>query len=343
MILIKSFHFPIHATVLQYGHHLQQCERRLFMQIQERFLYVMLSLVVTVWGLNVVMVKYLATFPPLYVAAIRMTVAGLCLSPILFKYGKGIKLRGTDWLYITGIGASSIALHQITLALGVQYTTAGNTSLILGLNPLATALLAMFFLGEEMSWKKTLGVCIGFGGVLVVVLSQHGAVEMNGWGDVIIFISMLMYVAGGLLIRKVSTRGVPILLVTAYSQVVGVLLLWMAALAVQPLQYYVSLQVTPFQWLVIFASGGVATALGSLGWNYGIRQLGASRTAMFLNGMPLASLFFAALFLGEQLRLLHLLALVMIVGGVYLGSRQVTRPLPAVSVGEGKPEMISKA
>jgi drug/metabolite transporter (DMT)-like permease len=314
-----------------------------FMQIQERFIYVILSLVVTVWGLNVVMVKYLATFPPLYVAAIRMTVAGLCLVPILIKYGKGVKLRGTDWLLIMGIGASSIALHQITLAAGVQYTTAGNTSLILGLNPLATALLAMIFLGEEMSWRKALGVCIGFGGVLVVVMSQHELIEMNGWGDLIIFISMLMYVAGGLLIRKVSTRGVPILLVTAYSQVIGVLFLWMAALAAQPLKYYISLEVTPFQWLVIIASGGLSTALGSLGWNYGIRQLGASRTAMFLNGMPLASLFFAALFLGEQLRLLHLVALVMIVCGVYLGSRQATRPKPAVSAGEGNPEIISKA
>jgi drug/metabolite transporter (DMT)-like permease len=313
------------------------------MQIREHYIYVILSLVVTVWGLNVVMVKYLAVFSPLYVAAIRMTVAGLCLSPILFKYGKAVKLRGTDWLFIVGIGASSIAMHQITLALGVQDTTAGNASLILGLNPLATALLAMIFLGEKMSWRKALGVCIGFGGVLVVVLSQHGGVEMSGWGDVIIFISMLMYVTGGLLIRKVSTRGVPILMVTAYSQVIGVLLLWMAALTVQPLQYYISLEVTPFQWLVIFASGGLATALGSLGWNYGIRQLGASRTAMFLNGMPLASLFFAALFLDEQLQLLHLLALVMIVAGVYLGARQVTRPKSAVSVGEGKPEMISKA
>jgi drug/metabolite transporter (DMT)-like permease len=65
--------------------------------------------------------------------------------------------------------------------------------------------------------------------------------------------------------------------------------------------------------------------LGSVGWNYGIRQLGASRTALFLNGMPMASLFFAALFLGEQLKLVHMLALLMIVAGVYLGSRNLVK------------------
>jgi drug/metabolite transporter (DMT)-like permease len=312
-----------------------------FMQINERYLYLMLAGVVTLWGLNVVMVKYLATFPPLFVAAIRMTVAGLCLSPILFTSRYKVKLRAVDWLLLTGVGASSIALHQITLAAGVQLTTAGNASLILGLNPLATALLAMIFLGEPLTRRKSLGICIGFGGVLTVVLSQHGMVKMNGWGDVIIFVSMLMYVAGGLLIRKLSTRGVPILLVTAYSQVFGVLFLWMSALWAQPLEYYTGLEISPFQWLVIFVSGGLSTALGSLGWNYGIRQLGASRTAVFLNGMPMASLVFAALFLGEQLQLLHLLALVMIVTGVYLGSRQI--PKTAAAVGEVKTEVISKA
>lgn len=294
------------------------------MQNNERWLYLMLAGVVTLWGLNVVMVKYLTMFPPLYVAAIRMTVAGLCLSPILWMYRHQLRLKGTDWLLIVGVGASSIALHQLTLALGVRFTTAGNASLILGLNPLATALLAMLLLGEGMSWRKGLGIGVGFSGVLIVVLSQHGSIEMNGWGDLIMFSSMLMYVTGGLLIRKLTTRGVPVLLITAASQMFGFLFLWGAALVEQPLSYYVSLEVTPFQWLVIFVSGGLSTAVGSMGWNYGIRQLGASRTAVFLNGMPLASLFFAALFLGERLQLLHLLALVMIVAGVYLGSRQIS-------------------
>jgi drug/metabolite transporter (DMT)-like permease len=309
----------------------------------ERWLYLILAGVVTLWGLNVVMVKYLTTFPPLYVAAIRMTVAGVCLSPIMWTYRRQLKLNGIDWLLLAGVGASSIALHQITLAAGVQYTSAGNASLILGLNPLATALLAMVFLGEAMSWRKALGIAVGFSGVLVVVLSQHGAIAMNGWGDVIMFASMLMYVTGGLLIRKLTTRGVPVLLVTAVSQMFGVAFLWGAALYAEPFSYYASLEVTPFQWLVIFVSGCLAAALGSLGWNYGIRHLGASRTAVFLNGMPLASLFFAALFLNERLQLLHLFALVMIVTGVYLGSRQV--PMSRIGVPPNKPEpdMVTKA
>jgi len=298
------------------------------MKISERFLYAMLAIVVSFWGLNVVMVKYLTALPPLYVSTLRMVLAGVCFLPVLLKYRKR-KLVKAEWLLVAGVGASSIAMHQITLAIGVEYTTAGNASLILSLNPLVTSLLAMLFLGEPMTWRKAAGIAIGFSGVLLVVLSQHGNVELEGIGDAIMFVSMLMYVTGGILIRKLVMRGVPVMQVTAWAQVFGVVFLSLAALLNHPLSYYAAVEISGTQWGVMFVSAVFASALGTLGWNYGIRQLGASRTAIFLNGMPLASLLSAALFLGEPLKLVHLLAFVMIVTGVYLGSRQLPGQTPA--------------
>ena len=303
------------------------------MENNERYLYTMLAVVVSFWGLNVVLVKYLTALPPLYVSSIRMTLAAVCFLPILILYRKRMRLAKADWLLIAGVGASSIALHQITMAIGVEYTTAGNGSLILSLNPLVTSLLAMLFLGEAMSWRKAMGIVIGFSGVLIVVLSRHGSVQLQGLGDVLMFFSMLMYVTGGLLIRKLVLRGVPVLLVTALAQVFGAVFLCSAALIDQPASYYGAIEISGTQWIAIFVSVVFSSALGTLGWNYGIRQLGASRTAVFLNGMPLASLFFAALLLGEPLKLVHLLALIMIVTGVYLGSKQLPQNSPAASLG----------
>ncbi|RNB78862.1 DMT family transporter [Brevibacillus panacihumi] len=296
------------------------------MKNREGLLFLMLAGVVSIWGLNVVMVKYLTTFPPLFVSSLRMALAAVCFIPIIWAYRKRLRMAKMDWLLLAGIGATSIALHQITMAIGVQYTTAGNGSLILGLNPLATGLLAMLFLGEPMSWRKALGIGIGFSGVLVVVLSQQGGLEVSGWGDAIMFFSMLMYVTGGLLIRKLVMRGVPVLLITALAQVFGMIFLGTVALIDKPVTYYMNLEISHFQWLVILASAVFSSALGTVGWNYGIRQLGASRTSVFLNGMPLASLVFAALFLGERLQLIHVLALCMIVTGVYLGSKKLPQP-----------------
>ncbi|UFJ40656.1 DMT family transporter [Brevibacillus humidisoli] len=307
------------------------------MQQSEKYIYVILTGVITLWGLNVVMVKYLSFFPPVLIAAIRMTIAASVLLPfVLWKVGR-TKLQWQDWLLIIGVSASSITLHQIFIAWGVQHTSAGNTSLILGLNPLVTALLAVPFLGEPLTKRKVVGIGIGLIGVLIVVLSQtgEGGVALRGFGDLLIFLSMLMYVIGGLLIRKATARGTHVLVVTAYSHAIASVLLWSTAILVYPAAVFSSIDTEPFTWLVIVVSGALATGLGTLGWNHGIRQLGAGRTSVFLNGMPLTSLLFAALLLGESLGLLHLLALAMIIMGVYLGSYQrSSAPLAVTKLGK---------
>lgn len=305
------------------------------MQQQGKMVYLLLTGIVTLWGLNVVMVKYLSFFPPVLIAAIRMSVAAITLLPftgVAMRKGNQRYLRRQDWLLIIGVSLCSIFLHQIFITWGVQYTSAGNTSLILGLNPLVTSLLAALFLGESLTKRKLAGIVIGLAGVLTVVLSQTNGSEVtvHGFGDFLIFMSMFTYVVGGLLIRKATERGINVLLVTTYSHVIAALSLWALAFVLYPLEVFRTLDTRLFTWGVIFFSGMFATALGALGWNHGIRLLGASKTSLFLNGIPLASLLFAALLLGEPLRLLHLLALAMIVVGIYLGTQE-RRPQPLAS------------
>jgi len=290
------------------------------MQRKESVIFMILAAVIMIWGLNVVMIKYLAFFPPVLIAAIRMTVAALVLLPIMFWKEGRVSLAPREWIFVGIVGLTSIALHQILVAWGVTFTTAGNTSLILSLNPLATSLLALPFLGEPLTKRKLTGIALGFSGVLVVVVSTaKTGISWSGWGDVLVFGSMLMYVIGGLFIRKATSRGVPVLVMTAYSHMIGSILLWLLAFFIYPIEVIASIDTAPFTWLVILTSGVLATAIGTVGWNYGIQQLGASRTAIFLNGMPLASLVFAAVLLGEKLQILHALSFVLILTGVYLG------------------------
>lgn len=295
------------------------------METKDRGVYLTLCAVIVIWGLNVVMIKYLAFFPPALIAAIRMSIAALTLLPIvLWKTGK-VKITPKDWGYITAVGITSIALHQIFIAWGIQHTTAGTASLILGLNPLATALLAIPVLSEKLTKRKALGIILGFTGVLLVVATNSQGVSFNGWGDLLVFISMLLYVIGGLLIRKVTARGIPVLTVTAYSHLIASILLWATAATIYPIDVFLHIDTRPFTWLVIGTSAVLATGIGTLGWNYGIRQLGAGRTAIFLNGMPLTSLLFAALLLDEDLKIYHAVALLLIIMGVYLGSQKVAQ------------------
>lgn len=296
-------------------------------------IYVILALVVTAWGLNIVIVKYLTeTAPPLLVAAVRMPLAGAALLPFVYRKYGWYKPTRKQWLLLLWIGVTSIFVHQLFLASGVMSTTATNASLILGLNPLTTALLAALFVGEKLSPRLLLGIMAGFAGVLIVVLSGASAsIGLSGWGELIMFVSMLGYVAGGLLIKAVSATGLPTLVTTAYSTLLGGLLLNVGAVLTYGGSAYAQVHFTPLGWFVMLLSAWGASSLGTLGWNEGIRRLGANKTAMFINGMPFASMAGAVIFLGEHVRWIHLLALALTTLGIVIGTAQ---PRPASAPAE---------
>ena len=278
----------------------------------------LLTLVVILWGINVVMIKYLtAYFPPLALAPIRLFLATCLLLPaVIFKYGFEWPPRSA-WVPMAGVSLFSIFLHQITLSWGVAATSATHAALILGLNPLLTAILASRLANEPLTWSKVLGVVFGFSGVVLVVSGRaQGTATLLG--DFVMLLSMMTAVVGYLFV-KMSTAQVTPLVVTAYSHVVASVALMIFGYFSNPVwSYDGALGAWPLS--ILLFSSLVNTALGALWWNMGIQRIGASKASLFQNGIPIAGVFASALFLGEHLQWQHLIALCLVILGVSLGS-----------------------
>jgi len=289
----------------------------------EKTIYIILALVVISWGLNVVMVKYLTLhMSPMLVAAIRMPLAGIVLLLFVWKKYGFYKPSGKQWKLLFFTGLISICLHQLLLGYGVVTTTATNASLILALNPLTTALLASIFVGEKFNRNLGFGILLGFSGVVLVVVSKSpdNAIGLSGWGDGIMFLSMLAYVIGGLLIKKLLETTIPTLVVTAYSTVIGGILLNLGTLAYFGPSAYGQIHFSVTAWFVLFLSAWGASSLGTLGWNHGIKHLGANRTAMFLNGMPFSGMVGGVIFLDEKIASIQVIALILTSMGIVIGN-----------------------
>lgn len=95
----------------------------------EKTIYFILAMVVISWGLNIVMVKYLTQFiSPMFVAAIRIPLAGIVLLPFVIKKYGFYKPNAKQWGLLLLIGLTSIFFHQLFLAYGVVTTTATNAA-----------------------------------------------------------------------------------------------------------------------------------------------------------------------------------------------------------------------
>jgi len=289
----------------------------------KKLIYLTLSLVVMFWGLNVVMVKFLTQYmSPTLVAAIRMPLAGSILLVFVLKdYGLYSPNR-KQWGLLFLIGLISVCIHQLFLGYGVLTTSATNASLILALNPLSTALLASIFVDEKFTRNLGLGILLGFAGVVLVVLSKspEGSIGFSLIGDVMMFLAMLTYVIGGLLIKKLLETTIPTLVVTAYSTLIGGLLLNLGTMVSFGPSVYGQIHLSTTVGFILLLSAWGATALGTLGWNHGIKHLGANKTAMFLNGMPFASMIGGVVFLNEKIAWIHIIALMLTSLGIVIGS-----------------------
>lgn len=291
---------------------------------KNRATFGLLLLVVILWGINVVMIKYLTKFfPPLALAPIRLFLATCLLVPaVVFKYGFEIPPR-TAWMPMAGVSLFAIFLHHITLSWGVSATSGTHAALILGLNPLLTAILASRMAAEPLTWSKGLGVILGFSGVVLVVSSRSQGTA-TFIGDFVMLVSMLVAVIGYIFVKK-STAQVTPLVVTAYSHAVASMALIIFGLFANPVWIYDgAFEAWPLS--VLLFSSLVNTALGALWWNMGIQRLGASKASLFQNGIPIAGVFASAMFLGEQLQWGHLAALLLVILGVSLGTGIITWP-----------------
>jgi drug/metabolite transporter (DMT)-like permease len=291
---------------------------------REKRIFTLLAFVILVWGLNVVMIKYLVqSNNPLQLAAFRITAASLLLVPlVIWQTGwKSFKLDKRAILPTMALGVCAIYLHQLFLSYGLTQAHAAVSGLILGLNPLTTALLAAIFLKEAFTLTRGLGVLIGFIGVLLVVLNSSQNEFGFSKGEWLVVGAMLTYVIGNLFV-KLASRFSTVLVMTAYSHSFASILLLITWSIQKPAEH--SWWLPPVSWSfmgIFLLSACAATALCALWWNKGIQLIGPARTSMFLNGLPLASILSAAFFLGEQIKWIYLFALICIIIGVYLGTK----------------------
>lgn len=285
-------------------------------------IFLLLAFVVTLWGINVIMIKYLTKYyPVLALAPLRLALAVCLLFPlVMYKHGRH-RLSREAWLMVGGAAVFSVFLHHVTMTWGLANTSGTHGALILGLSPLFVALLASRLMHEPFTWTKGLGIALGFGGVVLVVSGGNGGTASLA-GDVVMFLSMLAFVGGTLFIKR-GTALVSPLLVAAYSTLLGAAGLLVVGLVANDVWYYEG-AFAPGPVAVLLFSSFVNTALGAVWWNMGIQKVGASTTTLFQNGIPVVGVFTAALWLGEQLQWNHLAALALVLAGVSLGTGVVS-------------------
>jgi drug/metabolite transporter (DMT)-like permease len=287
-------------------------------------LYLRLTCVPFLWGGTFIAGRVIsAHLPPATAGFIRFVFATLALL-VALHFTEGLRALTTlsrrQLLGTMALGATGIFIYNLLFFTALSVLPAGRTSLIIALNPVVTLLLAATFLGDRLSPTRWLGVTLALLGVWIVVtrgdLSQIA--QSLGKGELSMFGAVSAWAVYTLLGRKLL-QGLSPVLATLWAAIWGTLFLGL--LALRDISSVHAGSFTPEVWAGLAFLGVLGTAVAFVWYYEGIRQLGAARTVVFNNLVPVFGVLLGWLILGEPLSVSLLAGGGLAIFGVFLVNR----------------------
>ncbi len=283
--------------------------------------YFLLVVAMFFWGGSWVAGKIASDLQaPLTVAFWRFFLASILLLPMLLLIqNSSIRFSLKDIPNYFTLGATGALCYNFLFLVGLRYTTASSGSLIAGSNPLLISFFAILFLGEELKLKKVIGFLFGASGVILVIGTD--ALEGTGWeGNLLIFGGMIAWATYSTRLKQLYARNSSLEL-TTYGCICGAVLLFPLAILEWNFELYNLSDKTVAGWGAIIFLAVFATTIAFTLFNRSLDRLGNSRSAIFINLVPIFGTILSVLLLNETITLLKVLGLLFVISGVITVNR----------------------
>jgi drug/metabolite transporter (DMT)-like permease len=260
--------------------------------------------------------------PPVTIAFLRWGTASLIMLPLGWKHFQRDKhIIFKNKAYFFWVSLTGVALFNTFIYLAGHYTSAINLALIgTTAAPVFATILAGIFLKEAISSLRVTGMLCCFAGVLYLLCNGSWLQLLHlhfAKGDLLMLVSASAFAVYNTLVKK-KPQGIHAMSFLLASFVTGSLLMLPFFIAEQwqtPTTHF-SLGTAS----IILYLGLGNSVIGFLCWNASIAKIGASRTVIFANLIPIFSTIEAVLLLNETFTITHLVAGSIIVSGLIIAN-----------------------
>lgn len=286
------------------------------------FLFSLLA--VSIWAGNTIVSKLAAgAIPPGVIAFERWFIAFVILTPFIARdawHHRKTIARHLPKLAILGL--LGMAMCQGLGYYAAGFTSATNMAILLSLVPLLTLILSALFLNEKPSTLATAGGLLSLCGIFVVLGKGNPSLLLSqgvGRGDAVMLLAVLAYAGYGILLRRWS---IPLAVWTSiYIQIGAAVVFLLPSYLMEGSSAF-----SASNTIMILYAAIPGSILAPFVWMSAVKHLGAGRTAIFMNLIPIMTAIVAAIFLNEALHVYHLVGGGMTIAGIILVQRK-----PAVS------------
>ena len=170
--------------------------------------YTLLTILALIWAsafFNIKIATY--SYGPLTIAFLRTFFGALPV--ILICYLRKIKIEAfsKDWYWFEAIGIINLVIPFFLIAYGIQKVQSNLAAILMASTPLTAAILAHFFItNEKINLIKSIGILVGFSGIVFLFFDDILINENNIFSAFLILFGSCFYVVGGLLTLKISNK-----------------------------------------------------------------------------------------------------------------------------------------
>ena len=170
--------------------------------------YSLLCFLALIWSSAFFNIKIATeSFGPVTIAFLRVFLASIPL--IILCYIKKIKIEvfSRDWYWFALIGFVNLVIPFFFISYGIKAVQSNLAAILMSSTPLTSTILGHYFTkNEKFNLIKTVGVLIGFSGIVYLFSDNILINENNFYSALLILLGATGYVVGGVLTLKISNK-----------------------------------------------------------------------------------------------------------------------------------------
>jgi len=288
--------------------------------VKKKNVLIYLGVVVSmlVWSLSFIWYKqlYLFNIHPISLIFFRLVISSSIL-----------------WLFLLAIRHAKLPdsriMRQIALAAlfepffyflgecyGIQYVTSTTAAVIISTIPLFTPLASVFILKEKLGFYNWLGIILSVLGIVMVMMENGLHFSASPLGVVLMFLAVFAAVGYSVCIKKVTGKCSSIMVV-ALQNTFGIIY-FLPLFLIMELKHVASLNFSIEMFLPLLYLSFFASSLAFVLYIRAIDRIGAIRSNVLVNLIPVFTAIFSFFLLGEKLGLIRLLGVGVVILGVFI-------------------------
>jgi len=286
-------------------------------------IYLKLFLTAVLWGGTFVAGRIVAQeVEPAAGSFLRFAVASLLLVAIIWQVEGRLPIPSRKQMIpLLLLGMTGVAAYNIFFFLGLKIIPASRASLIVATNPVFIALGSALLFKDRLTSKRIAGIALCLTGAVIVISRGDIMALLSqgvGTGETFILGCIVSWVSYSLIGRGVLKEISPLVAV-AYACLIGTIILAVPAVLEGMIPALTGYSLT--SWLGILFLGILGTVVAFIWYYEGIKALGPTRAAVFINFVPVSGVLLGWLILDETINISLVLGALLVIGGAWLTNR----------------------